>query len=494
MKVRAEIKKSNQPSYDDLAALVLQLKQENDWLKEQLNLMRHHQFAQSSENSNQLNFFDEVKSPDNEECDTQTVSTYTRKKSKPGNKIDTAKLPRDIIEHDLDDAQKLCACGCEMDCVGSDHSETLDFIPSKIKVIEHITYKYACRRCETLKQAKKPEAPLGKMMATVALLVEIILKKYQAHLPYYRQSKIFKQHGIDIPDNTLANWVMKGGECLMPLYDALTEELKHIRRLQVDESPIKVLAQSQKGYVWCYYSYEATHRFCLYHIAEGRSSAPVNERLKDYKGILQTDGYYAYNGFRAREDVITPGCWAHTRRKFFDVLKSKAAGYPMAAKFVRLIDQLFDIESKHIHDTCARHQQRKKQSKEIIDKIKALHEDCLKAPITQSSLGSALTYLNNQWPYLILFLDHEHIELSTNWVENAIRPFALGRRNWLFINSIETGKVTGLFYSLIQTCIINEVDPRQYLTTVLNYVPQLRRNEVNPRDLLPQFIDRQLLV
>ena len=371
-------------------------------------------------------------------------------------------------------------------------SEKIDFIPPRIKVIEHIEYKYACRQCGCVKQAKKPEQPLGKLLATVPFLVEIILKKFQHHPPYYRQSKILAQSGIAIADNTLANWVMKGGKVLHSLYEALTEELKKIRKLQVDESPIRVLSQDAKGYVWCYYSYDKSNEFFLYEIAQHRSADVVNNTLAGYEGILQSDGYSGYNRFRKNLQVMTPGCWAHARRKFFDVLKSKSAGYATAAKFIRLIDQLFEIESQSKQQTSkTRLELRAEHSAAIIEKIKVMADDYLAGPLPKSSMGKALTYLVNQWDYLILFLQHEDIELSTNWVENAIRPLALGRKNWLFINSLETGQTTALFYSLIQTCVANHIKPRDYLTYVFNCAPQIRRKEICARSLLPQFIDRE---
>ncbi len=485
--------KKKQPTYDELLAINEQLKEEVQWLKEQFQLSQVNRFGSSSESLPQASLFGDDTTAEDDVLEEQAIPAHKRQKRKPknGRNIDVSKLEREIIEHDLSDQEKQCACGCQMELMGADSTEKIDFIPPKLKVIEHVEYKYTCRACQTLKQSKKPEQPLGKMMATVAFLVEIVLKKFQHHLPYYRQSKIFKQSRIDIPDNTLANWVMKGGDGLLILYEALVKELKSTRRLQVDESPIRVLSQDKKGYVWCYHSYEQDNRFFLYEIASGRSAHVVNQALDGYQGILQTDGYSSYNAFRADPNVITPGCWAHARRKFFDVVKSKSVGFAKASKIIRLMDNLFDIDAQS-NDT-ERLARRIKESMPVVNEIKVIVDDCLLGPLPKGNMGKALTYITNQWPHLILFLEHESVELSTNWVENAIRPFALGRKNWLFINNLETGKITGLFYSLIQTCIANQIEPREYLTYVLNQIPRLRRNEMDARSLLPQFIDPQLL-
>ena len=371
-------------------------------------------------------------------------------------------------------------------------------------MIEHVQAKYACRHCECLVQAKKPESPLGKLMATPRLVADVAVKKYQHHMPLYRQSKLFKQDGAFIADNTLSNWLMQAGSGLLPLADALHQQLIQSQRLQVDETPIKSLDQKSKGYLWCFYSYDPRSRFVYYHMSGSRQAEVVQSILGDYGGLLHTDGYAGYNAYRKQKATITPGCWAHARRKFMDVIKANAIGKGLATNMVHAMDALFKVDADYREQYppdpayidlwyANRLAIRQEESTQHIDTIKVLMEKGLQGPLKKSSIGTALNYLHKQWDYLNLAWHHGDCELSTNWVENLIRPFALGRRKWLFVRCIETGKIMALFFSLIQTCLMHDIDPRQYLTYVFQQIPRLRRKEVEAMSLLPQFIDRSLL-
>ena len=470
------------------------------WLIEQIKLNKQQQFGRKTESGEYLQLelvFDEEAKPDaeieaTEEQDTETI-TYSRKKS-VGRKIDTSKLPREQIIYDLSETERHCdKCGGELEKFGEDRSEQLEYIPAELKVIEHICSKYTCRCCETVKTAAKPEMPIAKCMAAPSLITDVIIKKFEHHLPWYRQSKIFTQEGIDIPANTIGNWFMRSGEVLEPLGNALEKEINNIHVLQADETTVKVLRENIKGYMWCYHSCQPDNRFVLFEYNDSRSGKVVADNLKDYQGILQTDGYSGYNLLREKAGVINIGCWAHCRRKFADVVKI-ASGTGKAYEVMKWIAKLYQIESL-VRDNklsfVARKELRQKQAPPVLEKIKTLLTQS--TPLSKSALGGAITYTLNQWEYLIRYVNYGEAEIDNNLVENQIRPFALGRKNWLFLGNVVAAKTAAFFYSLIQTCRLNNIDPRKYLIYVLGQVGNMRRGEVTARNLLPQFIDRGLL-
>jgi Transposase and inactivated derivatives len=470
-----------------------------NYLLEQIKLMNQRQFGKKSEQAKSLPqleiFFDEEELPaiEAEEEPTETI-TYTRQKKTVGRRIDTSKLPREQVIHDLSAEEKKCAaCGTELEKIGEDTSEQLEYIPAKLKVIEHIRPKYTCRCCETIKSATKPESPLPKSMAGASLITDVIIKKYEHHLPWYRQSKIFAQEGIDIPANTIGNWFMQAGEILEPLEKVLWEQLTKTKVLQADETTVKVLADNIKGYMWAYHSCEPTNRFVLFEYNDSRSGEVVNNTLENYQGLLQSDGYSGYNNLRNKAGVINLGCWAHCRRKFVEVIKlTNKTG--KAHEIVSLIAKLYQFEetarTEHLTFT-ARQELRQQKAKPILEKI---HDSLTKAkPPPKSAIYKAITYALNQWDYLIRYLDHGEAEIDNNWVENQIRPFALGRKNWMFVGNKEAAATAALFYSLIQTCKLNNIEARKYLIYVLNQAGKMRRRETDPKILLPQFIDKNLL-
>ena len=476
---------------------------------EQIRLGKIRQFGQKSEASGQLELllsvaFDETgeigqaedqPESDKEEnlADSETI-TYSRKKKTVGRKIDTSKLLREVITHDLSESEKSCSkCGNRLEKFGEDRSEQLEYVPSQLKVIEHICLKYSCRCCETVGSASKPDSPLPKSMAGPSLIAEVIIKKYEWHLPWYRQSKIFAQDGLDIPANTICNWFLQSGEVLEPLSIALKEQINNTRLLQADETPVKVLKDNARGYMWGYHSLEPDNRFILFEYNRSRSGKTASDNLERYHGILQTDGYSGYNSLRAREDIISLGCWAHCRRYFTDVVKiSSKAG--KAHEVVKWITKLYQIEARAREqnlDFTARKELRQSQAPPILQKIREVITKSIPPP--KSALGKAITYALNQWEELTRYVDHGEAEIDNNLIENQIRPFAVGRKNWLFLGNERSAKIAAFFYSLIQTCRINNIDARKYLIYALTQAAGMRRGEVDPKDLLPQYIDRSLL-
>jgi len=331
-------------------------------------------------------------------------------------------------------------------------------------------------------------------MAAASLLTEVIISKYENHLPLYRQSKIFMRQGIDIPANTLGNWVMQSGKILKPLAEALRNEIKNINVLQADETPVTVLKKRGKGYMWCYHSCLPENRFVIFDYSSTRGSIAVNAVLKDYQGILQTDGYQGYNEIHAKENVISLGCWAHCRRKFAEIVKIGITG--KAAEAIEYIKKLYKYE-KQAHEEkltfAKRKELRQKKAKPIIDEFKIWLEKTLPCAPPNSALGKAIKYALSQWKHLSEYIDHGEAEIDNNWAENKIRPFTLGRKNWMFIGNENAANIAALLYSLIQTCKMHDINARKYFIYVLNQAKKLSLGTIDPKTLLPQFIDKTLL-
>lgn len=465
-------------------------------LEEQLRLEKQRKYGKQTEQTStlQLQLFDEFPKSPVEEPPAKEIICYEREKpKKKGRRVDTSNLPRERIEYDLAANEKQCSCGNELSKIGEDISEQIDYIPASIKVIEHAKAKYCCKKCQTIKSAVKPEQPLGKCMATERFVADVIINKYQNHLPLYRQSQMLLRIGADIPDNTLGNWVMTAADALYPLSNAMWAQINRIKVLQADETPVKILNPDKKGYMWGYHSCDKKKRFIMFEYSLSRGGAIPENRLSNYTGILQTDAYGGYNKLRANKNIINIGCWDHARRKFTDAIKvnnNNKTG--LAGEILALINALYAVE-RAAKDTSfeQRGVLRQKDSRPILDKIYEILASS--SPLPKSLLGKAVYYAINNKAELIEYIKHGEVEISTCWIENKIRPLAIGRKNWLFVGNESSANKAALLYSLIQTCILNDIDPRAYLIYVLQQTHKLRRKEIEPVTLLPQFIDKSLL-
>ena len=344
-----------------------------------------------------------------------------------------------------------------------------------------------------MKAAPALTLPLPKSKASSSLLAEIITNKYAYQLPLYRQAKLFEINGLKISDNTLGYLVMKSAELLQPLSDALWAQLSSLKRLQADETRVKVLKPNTKGWMWLYHSYSEGNRFAIFDFNMNRSQGVADNRLNFFSGLLQSDGYIGYENQRNRADIVSVGCWDHARRKFMDVIKASGQNKSgKAGQAVKLIGKLYDIETDLKHASYEeRYRVRQLKAKPILNHLLSFLKKVHAPP--KSLLHKAVTYALNQWPTLTIYTEYGDAELSNCWAENLIRPFALGRKNWLFVGNEASAQKAALLHSLVQTCLLNEINPRDYFQYVLNQVHRLRKKEVDPVSLLPQFIDRELL-
>lgn len=468
-----------------------------------------HRYGQRSEKlpSNQFNLFDEAALPTNDEVTLIqeaekeiTVAAHNRKPS--GRKPLPASLPREQVIHDLSESEQVCTCGHALHKIGEDISEKLEFIPAQVRVIQHIRCKYACRACEgAVKVAPLPEQPIPKSIASAGLLAHVIISKYADHLPLYRQEKILQRMGIDIPRATLCFWALRSATLMAPLVEMLIQMIREGAYTQADETPVQVLNESgkentTKSYMWIYRGGPLDQKAIVYEYQPSRSGQAATAFLSGFKGLLQTDGYGGYNGFDSNPEVIRAACWAHVRRKFADIVKANKNAPPgKAHAAVLYIRKLYAIET-HARENKFTHEQRRhyrrEQAMPILTEFKSWLDSTITQVPTQSNIGRAIAYALALWPMLIIYTDHGEIEIDNNLIENAIRPFALGRKNWLFMGSEEGAHAGAIIYSLFATCKELAIEPYAYFKYILDQLPRCTSDE-DRKKLLPHFVDRSVL-
>ncbi|MDP5211319.1 IS66 family transposase, partial [Microbulbifer sp. 2205BS26-8] len=411
---------------------------------------------------------------------TETV-TYTRKKP-AGRKPLPEDLPRVRIEHDLPEEEKLCICGCQMQLIGEALSEQLDIIPAKIQILQQTRKKYACKACESgVKTAALPLQPIPKSNASPGLLAHIAVAKYQDALPLARQTKIFRRIGVDLPRNTLANWIIRSSELVQPLLNLFEDKLQEGLIIQCDETPLQVLKELDKApqsqsYMWVRLGGAPGQKVVLYDYHPSRSGAVANTLLSGFNGYLQTDDYVGYHAVGTEQGIIHLGCWAHARRKFVEAQKvaggktSKPKGKKQLSKAdiaLNYIGHLYGIERKGQRLTAdERYRLRQKESLPVLAKIHNWLEKTLPKSLPKTTLGKALGYLHKNWKKLLVYTEDGRLNIDNNAAENAIRPFVIGRKNWLFSDTPRGAKASAALYGLIETAKANGLEPYDYLRRV----------------------------
>ena len=454
-------------------------------LQFQLDKLLRNRFGKKSEkdlDSRQGELFDEACEPDNTQDIVQaevdiTVPTHQRKKT--GRKPLPDNLPRVEQVHDIDDNDKVCACGCTLTPIGQDTSEQLDIIPAKVQVIKHIKLKYACKACEqTIATAKLPPQPIPQSIATPGTLAYVITAKFCDGLPLYRQEAIFQRMGIDIARNTLSHWVIKTAELLRPLYQCLQHQLITYDVAFADETRVQVLKEPDrpaeaKSYMWCFVGGPPDKRTIMFHYNQSRAHTVIEDMLEDFSGFLHCDGFVGYDTYASDHEVELVGCWMHGRRKFYEVANSTRS-QGLAHQAVKLIAKLYKVETA-IKAQDLSYQDivyyRLKHAKPIVDKLRKFIDDNMKKILPKSPLGEAFSYAHNQWAKLTRYLKDGRLDIDNGLTERAIKPFVIGRKNFLFCDSIAGARAAEVLYSLIETCKANKVEPYAYLRTVLAAIP-----------------------
>ncbi len=464
-------------------------------LKEQIRLFLSRRFGASSEkvSPDQTSLFNEAESlveDEVEEHSETTVKAYQRTR-KPRVSIPDA-YPREDIIHDLPEEEKTCPHdGSTLKQIGSDDHEQLDIIPAQIKVIRHRRLKYACPCCDQhIVTAKKPKQAINKSIASPGLLAFVATQKYCDALPLYRQSDMFKRIGIELGRTNLANWMIKVGELVQSLIDRLIEHLQQQSLLHMDETTLQVLdepgkpAQS-KSYMWLMASF-TSHPAMVFHYSPSRNQETPKALLSKTTQAMMVDGYDGYEPACNQYDIIRLGCWAHARRKFIDAQKAQPKGKTgKADQAIAFIQALYRIEAKIKKEPPEkRYEIRQKEAIPILGKIKKWLDKSLLTILPSSKMGAALRYLSNQWERLTAYLKDGSYPIDNNPAERAIRPFTIGRKNWMFSKSQAGAKASANLYSLVETAKANSVNPYEYLKHVFTELPN-RSREDDLADLLP---------
>ena len=478
-----------------------QLKQQYQQILEQFRLAQQQQFGRSSETStDQLGLFNEAEQTLAEDTLDPEQETLIYTRNKPKRKLLPDDLPRETVVHDIPESEKTCDdCGHDLHPMGDAKNEVLEFIPASIKVIEHIRLKYSCRHCEqqgtevNIKIAPAPPAPIPKSIATASLLSQIITSKYQYALPLYRQESLFKQYGIELSRKTMSDWMIKSSELLTPLYQRLKIIQLQQNVINADETPLKVIHEDKnRCYMWLYCTGadapgdhpDQPPNIVLYDYQASRSGQCAVDYLTGYSGYLQVDGYAGYQQTQA----TLVGCFAHARRKFIEAQKIQVKGKTGKADWaINHLRKLYRIESD-IKDISPQDKQAERQAKAkpLLDQFKTWLDQSAQQVPPKSAVGKAVAYSLGQWDKLIRYIEDGHLQIDNNRAERAIKPFVIGRKNWLFANTANGAQASAILYSLIETAKANGLTPFDYLRKLLEILP------TNPQDtdhLLPWNID-----
>ena len=429
--------------------------------------------------------------------------TYTRRK-RPGRKPLPESLPRVEIELDIPDADKVCGCGCQKKRIGADSSEQLEIIPQTMFVARYLRYKYACSKCEDGVQIAAPQPTMiPKSNAGPGLLAYVVTAKYQDALPLYRQEKIFSRYGVELTRQTLANWIIQCSQALDPLLNLFEQAMREAPVILMDETTVQVnkedgKAASSKSFMWIRRALAPPddgnrHRkdITLYHYSRSRGSEVAAELLKDYSGALMTDAYAGYNSVACSQKLMHAQCWAHARRKFVEAEKSLPKGKksPAITAILNEIAKLYGIE-KQIKALPATEKQaeRGRLATPVLEK---LHQSLLKKAnevLPKSAFGEAVNYTLKCWGGLTQYPQNGHVPIDNNGAENGIRPFVIGRKNWMFCDTVNGAHASARLYSVIETAKANGLEPYQYLKHLFTELPKAKDN-ADVQKLLPWQID-----
>ena len=482
-----------------LQSRIVDLETKVRFYEEQFNLLQHKRFGRSSEKPDtQAELFNEAESiiaeeerahQDDTEADSAQITiTYTRKK--PGRKPLPKDLPGEQIRYELPKSEQVCGCGHALHEIGEDTSEQPDIIPAQIKVIEHIRVKYACRQCDNgIKTAPEPAQPIEKSIASPGLLAHIAVARYTDALPLYRQEAIFKRLNIDINRTSMANRMIKTAQLSQPLLQRLIHYQLQQSIIQADETPVQVLnepgrkAQSQ-SYMWLYQSGSSgvSPPVIIYDYQPGRSGLFAKNYLQDFKGqYLQTDGYSGYAQVcTPQSGIVSVGCRAHARRKFDEVikaLKGKNVKPGKAHMALNTIAKLYAIEKQcKTMSAEQRYLVRQKKSQPILNQFKQWLDKSAEQVPPKQLPGKAIHYALNQWTQLTCHIEDSHPEIDNNAAERRIKPFVIGRKNWLFSQTPNGAMASVTLYSLIETAKANKLEPFAYIRYILIELPKLGRH------------------
>lgn len=465
-------------------------------LKHQLAILKRQRFGASSEKLTQEIEQLELLIEDLEsDHPTDAPVPERNDRKKPVRLALPADLPREDVVHTPDaNVSGCCAsCGGVLHVMGEDVLEQLEYVPASFKVVRHVRPKFGCRTCETVEQALAPDHAIERGKAGPGLLAHILMSKYADHLPLYRQSGIYERQGITLPRSTMADWVGQLARLLRPLHEALAQHVLSQPSLHGDDTPVPVLSpgkgRTATGRLWAYVHdgrprQDITPPAVLFRYSADRKGCHVQDHLKSFSGLLHADGYAGFEPLYRRPDdpIREVACWAHVRRKVFDVHQMQAG--PITTEILTRIGQLYEIE-KRVRGAPSdrRAAVRQQEAIPILTKLKPYLEDKQRQLPRKSNLAQAITYALKRWQALVYYAADGMAEIDNNAAERAIRPIALGRKNWLFAGSDKGGERAALVYSLIETARMNDINPEAWLADVIGRINGHAINRVD--DLLP---------
>lgn len=497
---------SQNPTIESLQAQVNELTAKVKWYEEQFRLSQQKRFGSSSEKTNpnqiELELFNEAEKAADPHLPEPTVETITyRRKKKHGHRETMLEnLPTETVEYRLSEEEQVCSCcGGTLHEMSTEVRKELKIIPPEVKVVEHKRYVYSCRHCEReelttpIITAPMPSPVQSKSLTSPSMMAYIISQKYIDGLPLYRVEKQFERFGLTLSRQNMANWLLHGADkWLSHLYQRMHECLIKQDILHADETTLQVLrepgrAAQSTSYLWLYRTGQEGPPAILYDYKETRAGKNAKEFLSGFKGYLQVDGYAGYHKV---EDVILVGCWAHARRKFDEALKSLPAAKKgkavTATEGLNFCNQLFAIE-REIKDKSAedRYTIRLEKSRAVLDAFLTWLKTQESRVLPKSALGQAITYCLNQWEKLEAFLLDGRLEIDNNRSERSIKPFVIGRKNWLFSNTPRGARASAMIYSLVETAKENGLNPYYYFHYLFEKLPNMDLTNI---DMLEQLL------
>jgi transposase len=481
---------------------------ERDLLKEQLDRFKRQLFAARSEVSaaHQKDlFFNEAEvegaqaQPAAAPIEGALIDVPAHRRAKRGRKPLDPALPREVLRHELPEHERVCPHdGARLSQIGVEVSEQLDIVPQQVRVIRHERVKYACPCCDGgLRLAAKPAQVIPKGLLSEAALAWVIASKYLDGLPLYRQAALLGRFGgTDLSRNTLAASVVRVGQAVQPVVNLLRDALLDAFLVHGDETEVQVLKEpgrtaQAKSYMWVQMTEvsgadDTGPPIRLFGYSPSRSTHSARALYEGMRpgGVLMSDGYEPYAAIAEQHRLVHLGCWAHCRRYFHEALqalpKDRRGPQQLPARFIELIGQLYKVEAdarRENLDAQMLQHRRTQHSVPVLEQIEALALQHLHGVLPGSLLGKALHYLTAQWPKLVRYVDDGRYPIDNNVCENAIRPFVVGRRNWLFADTVAGAHASANLYSLLQTCVANEIDGYRYLTALLVALPKAKTVE-----------------
>lgn len=488
----------------EIAALkteITELKTLVKYYEEQFRLNKHRQYGASSEKSEydfkQLSIFNETElfaDATVAEPELAEVEKHYRKRTRLTNDRLPENLPVETVVHTLPEEEQICPdCGNPLHVMGHEAWRGLKIIPAQVVIVEHIGSTYACRNCEEnsdyvpIVKAPMPESVIKGSFASPEIVSHIMTQKFVMGIPLYRQEQELNRNGIKLSRQTMSNWLLRCTEdWLEPIYERMKARLLTHEVLHADETTLQVLRESgktaqSKSYMWLYRTSGDTKTpIVLYEYQPNRRAEHPEAFLKDFTGYLHADGYDGYH--RLPESIVVVGCWAHLRRKFDEALKSlpekdREGSKAMPGK--RYCDKLFELERAFADlPPDRRFEYRLEKSKPLLDEFYAWVYSSNEPPKT--GLGKALYYALSQREYLEGYLLDGRLEISNNRAERSIKPFVIGRKNWLFANTPKGARASSVIYSIAETAKENMLKPFEYLAFLLRTLPNAKMSELDP--------------